>query len=834
MEASVHSSGGDQGRCKAVGETANVAAEGFNRLLTGLDSDMSDRFHSVDWSKTPLGPPADWPQTLKTSVALMMANGTAMCLVWGPDLTFFYNHAYAPVLGSRHPAALGKPMAEVWPDIWFDIEPLVRRTLSGETVTLKDLPLTMSRNGFDEETFWTFSYSPLRDETGEIAGLIDVCVETTEQVQGERKQAAERARQRLLLQQMPGFVGVLRGPEHIFEYVNDAYVALSGPRQFVGRPVREVFPELQDQGFYDLLDTVLATGESYSARGATLVLAGETGPRFIDLLFEPIRDDDGTVTGIFVGGYDVTERQRAQNALQDSEASLRQLNHDLERRVIQSTQARGVNWQVSPDLMGVLNSDGYFETSNPAWRTVLGWSEAEVARMSIFDLLHPDDVETTRIGFAMTQLGEPAIQFPNRYRCKDGSYRWISWVGVPEDGYVYCTGRDITDERARETELDAAREALRQSHKLEAMGQLTGGVAHDFNNLLTPIIGGLDLLVRWGVGGARDRRVIDGALESAERAKMLVQRLLAFARRQPLQATTIDLPDLVRGMAGLIESTTGPNIQVRVDLPTELPLVSADANQLEMAILNLAVNARDAMPGGGELTLSARLEMLEEDNRHGLPARAYVLLSVKDTGFGMEAETLTRAIEPFFSTKGVGQGTGLGLSMVHGLLSQMGGALTLDSKTGVGTTAGLWLRPSLAGRRAPAAAEGDAESGNLKHHGQVLLVDDDDLVRITAADMLIELGYTVLEAGSAEQALKLLDEGALPNAVVTDHLMPGLSGVDLTRELRARYPALPILIVSGYAEMEGIPPDLPRLTKPFRMAEMATVLHALRLTKRAL
>jgi signal transduction histidine kinase len=460
--------------------------------------------------------------------------------------------------------------------------------------------------------------------------------------------------------------------------------------------------------------------------------------------------------------------------------------------------------------------------------TVLGWSEAEVASMSIFELLHPDDVETTRIGFAMTQIGEPAIQFPNRYRCKDGSYRWISWVGVPEEGYVYCTGRDITDERAREAELEAARDALRQSQKLEAMGQLTGGVAHDFNNLLTPIIGGLDVLTRRGLGDERERRIIDSALQSAERAKVLVQRLLAFARRQPLQPTAVDLPDLMRGMADLVASTTGPNIRVHVDIDEALPLVSVDANQLEMAILNLAVNARDAMPTGGDLTLSAHARTLGPDHPSGLPPRSYVLLCVTDTGQGMDAETLHRAIEPFFSTKGIGKGTGLGLSMVHGLMSQMGGALTLESTPGKGTTAELWLRVSMAGLNPVGDAAKDADT-LAPAHGSILLVDDEDIVRTTTADMMTDLGYTVLEANSAQQALDLLDGGASPDVVVTDHLMPGMTGVELTEVIRSRNPKLPVLIVSGYAETDGIPSDLPRLTKPFRMAELATVLNALRL-----
>ena len=243
-----------------------------------------------------------------------------------------------------------------------------------------------------------------------------------------------------------------------------------------------------------------------------------------------------------------------------SEARPRELNADLERKVIERTQARDRTWQVSPDLLGALNSKAYFETSNPAWKTVLGWSEEEVASMSIFEMLHPDDVERTRGGFELTQQGQPAIRFPNRYRCKDGGYRWISWVGVPEDGMVYCSGRDITEEKAAEAELAKAQEALRQSQKMEAIGQLTGGIAHDFNNLLAGISGSLELLERRLAEGRFSglERYIIGAQSSARRAAALTQRLLAFSRRQTLDPKPTNINRLISGMEELIRRTVGP------------------------------------------------------------------------------------------------------------------------------------------------------------------------------------------------------------------------------------------------------------------------------------
>jgi CheY-like chemotaxis protein len=364
---------------------------------------------------------------------------------------------------------------------------------------------------------------------------------------------------------------------------------------------------------------------------------------------------------------------------------------------------------------------------------------------------------------------------------------------------------------------------------MEAMGQLTGGVAHDFNNLLTPIVGSLDMLMRRGLGSEREQRLIGGAMQSAERAKTLVQRLLAFARRQPLQASAVGLAQLVNGMAGLIGSTLGPKIEIRVELANDLPPARADANQLEMALLNLAVNARDAMPEGGTLTISAARESVRAGHRSKLAQGHYVRLSVADTGTGMDEVTIGRAIEPFFSTKGIGKGTGLGLSMVHGLAAQLGGGLTIESEIGHGTEVELWLPISTDPLDDPRPGEREAVVATAR--GRALLVDDEDLVRMSTADMLSDLGFEVVEASSAEEALSLIGDGTRPDLLVTDHLMPGMTGAELARKARLLIAGLPILIVSGYAEVEGIAPDLPRLTKPFRNSELAERLRELGVLK---
>jgi PAS domain S-box-containing protein len=543
----------------------------------------------------------------------------------------------------------------------------------------------------------------------------------------------------------------------------------------------------------------------------------------LDFVYQPIKDKSGNVASIFVEGSDVTERHATEDAFRASEASLRELNRELERRVIERAQARGRTWHLSPDLLGALNSRGYFETSNPAWQSVLGWSEAEVASMSIFELLHPDDVEHTRAGFELTLVGQPALRFVNRYRCKDGGYRWISWVGIQEDGFVYCTGRDITVEKLAEIELAAAQEALRQSQKMETVGHLTGGIAHDFNNLLTGIIGSLDLVRRRMASGRRPKdiqRFMDAATTSAQRAAALTHRLLAFARRQSLDTRPNDINRLVTNMEDLLHRTLGEQIELHTELAAGLWTAFVDANQLENAILNLAINAREAMMDGGQLTIATantRLNETDASQHEDLEPGDYVVIRVSDTGVGMPPDVLAKAIDPFFTTKPVGEGTGLGLSMIYGFSRQSRGHLRIESRVGHGTNVELYLPRALQDAidlSAPTVAtpRGQGET--------ILVVEDDNTVRLIIYDVLEELGYEVLVASDARAAIPVLQSDRKIDLLVSDVVLPHVNGGKLAEIARTARPDLKVLFVSGYAEnavLRGdfLGPGMDMLTKPF-------------------
>ena len=381
------------------------------------------------------------------------------------------------------------------------------------------------------------------------------------------------------------------------------------------------------------------------------------------------------------------------------------------------------------------------------------------------------------------------------------------------------------EERTAENEATVAQ--LHEVQKLETLGQLTGGVAHDFNNLLTPITGALDILYKqYGNKDPRSARLLGNALKAADRARTLVQRLLGFARRQTLQTDAIDIVRLITGMRDLIASSVGPTVEISIEPEPDLPLAIVDPNQLELAILNLCVNARDAMPDGGRLTIAASKVAAKPGVVPAMAPGDYVLLSVSDAGVGMSAETLNRAIEPFYSTKEIGRGTGLGLSMVHGLAAQLGGGFSISSQLGEGTRVEIYL--PVASRDAAEVGTPDAVSTrSLGRTLRLLLVDDEDLVRFATAELIRDLGHTVTDVGSGPDALELIANDFQIDAVITDYKMPRMDGAELARRIQETHPSLPVLIITGYTGISDTALNLPRLAKPFGQAEIASALAAL-------
>ncbi|WP_199171760.1 PAS domain-containing protein [Pollutimonas nitritireducens] len=814
------------------------------RFLYG-GGEMGALMRSYDWSKSSLGYPSGWPQSLRTVVRLLLNTSHPMYIWWGQDGACLYNDAYRESIGpERHPQSLGQPARIVWAEIWDIIGPQVEHVMAGGQATWnEDHLVPITRHGRREDVYWTYSFSPIDDETarGGVGGVLVICTETTQNVLAKQRLAQAIDRQRRLFRCAPGFIAILRGPDHVFEFVNDAYIQLAGDRDYIGRPALDAIPDVQGQGYKELLDDVYSSGERFVAQQMSLRVARTPGAafeeRFIDFIFEPIEDADGAITGIFVEGFDVTDRALADAALRESESRLRELNTYLEREVMERSAVGGRFWQISPDLLGVLSVSGQFESVNPAWLNVLGWTESEIEARSFFELLHPDERQTAQEEYKRLEKGKPITRFECRYLRKDGDYSWVVWAAAPFNDAYYCIGRDITSQKEAELELAAAREALRQSQKMEAIGQLTGGIAHDFNNLLAGISGNLEMLeMRLEQGRLSDLdRYISGAQHSARRAAGLTQRLLAFSRRQTLAPKPTDTNRLVADMEDLIRRTVGPDIDVYIVGFEGLWPTRVDPSQLENALLNLCINARDAMsPEGGRLTVETSNTSLDERaaRERSLPPGEYVALSVTDTGSGMPPDIISQAFDPFFTTKPLGQGTGLGLSMIYGFVRQSGGQVQIYSEVGTGTTMRIYLPRDLGSAEAPKEVRSAAVAASGRGE-RVVVIDDEPALRQLMVEVLEENGYIALAAADGPSGLKLLESEDEVDLLITDVGLPGgMNGRQVADAARISRPGLKVLFVTGYAEKAIVrngmlDSGMEVMIKPFTMASMGSKIHDL-------
>jgi PAS domain S-box-containing protein len=489
---------------------------------------------------------------------------------------------------------------------------------------------------------------------------------------------------------------------------------------------------------------------------------------------------------------------------------------------------------ISDYAIYMLDPGGRVSSWNPGAQRFKGYQAHEIVGEHFSRFYTPED-QAAGLPHLALEIATDEGRFERegwRVR-KDGTRMWAHVVIdaiKSEDGalvgYAKIT-RDITERHEHQMALEEAREALFQSQKMESIGQLTGGIAHDFNNLLMAVLGSLELVKkRLPEADAKTVSLLDNAIQGAQRGASLTRRMLAFARRQDLQTEAVDLPVLTQGLIGLLERSIDPGIIIRTRFPAALPLALTDPAQLEAALMNLVVNARDAMPDGGQITIAASEEPLGLDNALALPPGVYACLKVSDTGAGMSPDVLTRAMEPFFTTKGVGKGTGLGLSMVHGLAEQSGGRLRIFSQPRAGVTVEMWLPAALGDEGTPVRRPTfEAAPEHERRALTILAVDDDGLVLMNTAAMLEDLGHTVLEAASGEAALHLLELHPDIDLLVTDQAMPHMTGLQLAEFARARRSGLPVVLATGYAELPpGADPDMQRLAKPFTQAELAAVV----------
>ena len=927
-----------------------------------------------DWTGHPLGPPESWSPELRTALSLVLNSPESMILAWGPDLTFFFNETYFPLLGPRLPWAMGERFDKVWADGWDQAKPIIDEAFAGRSTRFNDLPWTLDTDRGDAQTWWSFSYSRVLDADGRVAGLFILTNETTERVKAERRQRdfedalrMERDRAHDVLDNM-GEAFALLGRDMRIVDINAEGLRMDGrPREaIVGLPYRDAYPKadpaleqaylrafregkpftmehaapagdgcvtwidiraypvgdglalfyrditarvaqqerlrasealarenadriqttlsaLREQAFefevladnipilcwmsradghvhwcsrrwYDytgaepgsllgwgwtavhdpvVLPEVLSrwnhslsTGEPFEM---TFPLRGRDGAfRPFLTRMVPIRNEDGSIERWFATNTDVAELRAAEQALRD-------LNATLEQQVAERTAERDQIWRASTDLLCVANFEGYIISHNPAWAATLGWTAGELTARPFLDFVHPDDKETTRKAAAGLARGAPQLAFENRYRHRDGSYRWLSWNAVSKDGKIYSTVRDVTVMKEQAQALVHAEDALRQAQKMEAVGQLTGGVAHDFNNLLTIIRSSVDFLRRPNLPEERRIRYMDAMSDTVDRAAKLTGQLLAFARRQALKPEVFDVGARLDEVADMLNSVTGARIRVRTEQPETRCYVRADASQFETALVNMAVNARDAMRGEGEMAIRvARGQHLPPIRGHAGAPGPFVAVSVIDEGCGIPPDHLSRIFEPFFTTKEVGRGTGLGLSQVIGFAKQSGGDVDVTSTVGRGTVFTLYLPEAEAADRPQVEAFIDAlepEERSLC----VLVVEDNLEVGRFCTQILEDLGHSTVWAHNAEAALAEIERVPFRfEAVFSDVVMPGMGGIELAKRLRASHPDLPVILTSGYSDVLAREDDhgFDLVRKPYSAEQVADAFRKVALSGR--
>jgi PAS domain S-box-containing protein len=746
-----------------------------------------------DWSQTALGPMAQWPQSLKTTVALILRSPVPIVTLWGEQGVMIYNDGYAEFAASRHPLSLGANVREAWPEVADFNDHVIKVGLAGQTLAYVDQELTLYRSGQPEQVWMNLDYSPIVDEDGKPVGVMVVVIETTGKVRAERalRDESERLRAsestfRTLAQSMPIQVWT-SGADGIVDWFNEPVYRYTGtpPGEMDRERWRQmVYAEDRDAVAAQWFEAI-AAGRTYEAEFRIRRADGAWRWHLVRAL--PILDEQG-VAQRWVGTNTDIHDQKSTAA-------------SLQRQVAERTAERDRMWQYSTDVMMVTTLEGWIKAINPAFTRLLGWEPAEVVGTSVYTLIHPDDMQASTAEMASLASGATTFRFENRTARKGGGYAILSWTAAPDAQFVHAVGRDMTAERAAAEEMKRTAAALQQSQKMEAIGKLTGGVAHDFNNLLQVISGNLQLLAGDVAGNARAERRLDHALAGVTRGARLASYLLAFGRRQALDPRVVKIGRFIAGMEDMLRRSLGEEIEVEMVISGGLWNTLVDTTQVENAVLNLCINARDAMDSAGRLTIEVGNAYLDDAYALAHPELQpgqYVMIAVSDTGSGMTAEVLEQAFDPFFSTKPEGKGSGLGLSMVYGFARQSGGHVKIYSELGNGTTVKLYLPRSMEAEDALLPPEARAVIGGKE---TILVAEDDEGVRATVVELLSELGYQVLKAGDAASALSIIDSGIHIDLLFTDVVMPGpLRSPDLARKARERQPGIAVLFTSGYTE----------------------------------
>ena len=756
----------------------------------------------LDWAATPIGPLAAWPPAMKSVLGFVLRSQVPIVTLWGDTGVMIYNDAYRLFAGARHPSLLGTNVLEGWHEVAdFNANVMQKVFREGGTLSYQDQELTLIRDGTPRVLWTDLEYSPALDTDGTPLGVIAIVIETTEKVLARRRLQDDRNRlwslsRDLLL--VCDFDGVITA-------VNPSATRMLGwaEDEMVGHALDEFIHP----------DDLASTGAEVQKLGAgeeTLAFENRyrTNRGDYRLLAWTAVPDAGRIHAV---GRDITQE--------------RHLARDRDRI-----------WTLSPVLKVVTDAEGVITDINPSWTRVLGWSRGETLGRRSTDFID-EDMPAWEDRIATLRSGQPLPGYRIRMRDRAGEVHVVQWTTVPEDGTFYGFGRDVTAEIEAEAALAETEAALRQSQKMEAVGQLTGGIAHDFNNLLQGITGSLEIVQRRVAQGRTDGldRFITGASTAANRAAALTHRLLAFSRRQPLDPKPVRANTLVASMEDLLRRTIGERIELELVLAGGLWVTKCDPNQLESAILNLAINARDAMPDGGKLpieTCNAHLDRAYTARQRGVRPGQYVCVCVSDTGTGMDADTIAKAFEPFFTTKPIGQGTGLGLSMIYGFAQQSEGYAKIYSEVGKGTTFKLYLprhRGAVETDEPPLAA---AEVHGAEEGETVLVVEDEPVVRGLILEELAELGYAALEASDGASGLDILRSRRRIDLLVTDIGLPGLNGRQLADAARELRPGLTVLFMTGYAENAALAsgflePGMEMITKPFAMEALATRIRAL-------